>query len=303
MTTNLDLPRRSERPQFLVDHPSGTGEGPLWDERTGTVTWNDIPAGHLFRYDPADGSNTLLYEHDAMIGGHTLQEDGSIILFCSDGRIAHLDPKGETSVIVEQIDAVNGSRFNDVIADPAGRVLCGTMPLEHGPAHLYRLDTDGSLHLVWDDLGLSNGMGFGPDEKTFYLSDSDHGVIYRADYDKTTGELANREVLIRLEDDGAVPDGMTVDAHGDLWLAVWDGACLLHFAADGSPIDKVEFPVQKVSSLNFGGPDYDFAYVTTAGGNERSEAEGVLAGSLFGIALENVTGKPDYHSRIETTAP
>lgn len=281
----------------LVDLPCETGEGPLWDDRTQTLTWNDIPPGTLYRYSPANGTNVVEYQHEAAVGGHTLQEDDSLVIFGADGKILILRD-GEITTIQEAIPEVVGSRFNDVAAGPRGEVFCGTMPLKLGDARLYRLDPDGLLHLVWDDIALSNGIGFSPDEKTFYLSDSNNRLIYRADYNKADGSLSNREVLIRLDDDSAVPDGMTVDANGDLWVAIWDGSCVLHYSAAGELIDKVNFPVKKVSSINFGGLEFGTAYVTTAGGQNREGNDGPLAGSLFAVDLPGVRGKSDFRSRI-----
>lgn len=283
--------------EVVVDLPCETGEGPLWDDRTQTLTWNDIPPGTLYRYDPASDENEVIYQHSASIGGHTLQEDSSLVLFCTDGRILKLRD-GDTEVLVESIPEVVGSRFNDVAADPLGGVFCGTMPLVNGDARLYRLAPDGSLTLVWNDLGLSNGIGFGPDNAVMYLSDSDNRVVYRADFDTSTAELSNREILIRLNDDVAVPDGMTVDANGDLWIAVWDGSCLLHYSVDGELLDKLTFPVKKVSSINFGGDDFATAYITTAGGTNRGGDDGKLAGSLFKTSIPGVSGRSDFRSRI-----
>lgn len=297
MKNYRDTPVISAEPVVIVDLPSETGEGPLWDDRKRSLTWNDIPPGTLYRYNPVTGSNVMEYQHDASIGGHTLQEDGSLVIFAGDGQILILRDD-ETSTILESIPEVVGSRFNDVAAGPRGEVFCGTMPLKLGDARLFRLDPDGLLHLVWDDIGLSNGIGFSPDEKTFYLSDSNNRLVYRADYDPADGSLTNREVLIRLEDDSAVPDGMTVDANGDLWVAVFNGNCVLHYSADGELIDKVIFPVKKVTSIIFGGQDFGTAYVTTGGGPNRDGDDGSSAGSLFSVVLPGVMGKSDFRSRI-----
>lgn len=292
-----DTPALPVDPIVLVDLPCETGEGPLWDDRTQTLTWNDIPPGTLYRYSPATSSNVVEYQHHDSIGGHTLQEDGSLVIFAADGMILTLRD-GETTTILESIPEVVGSRFNDVAAGPRGEVFCGTMPLKLGDARLYRLDPDGLLHLVWDDIALSNGIGFSPDEKTMYLCDSDNRVVYRAAYDRTDGYLREREILIQLDDEIAVPDGMTVDVNGDLWIAVWNGNCVLHYSAEGELIDKINFPVKKVSSINFGGHDFGTAYVTTAGGPNRDGDDGPLAGSLFAVDMAGVRGKSDFRSRI-----
>lgn len=284
------------QPEPVVDHPSQTGEGPLWHEEAAVLHWVDIPAGTLFRFDPETGQNTVAYQHSGAIGGYTIQADGSLLLFCEHGEILRLIGT-ETEPVITGIDAMRGSRFNDVIADPEGRVFAGTMPLADGAARLYRLDPDGSLTVVYDDLTLGNGMGFSPDLATFYVTDSNTRRIYAADYDRATGEPRNRRTLVQVEDEGTVPDGMTVDAEGTIWSARWDGRALYAYAPDGSPRGKVPFPVRKVSSVTFAGPGYDIAYVTTAGGKERSEHEGVLAGSLFRVDL-GVTGRAPFRSRI-----
>lgn len=284
-------------PQMLVDHPSKTGEGPLWHEENRTLTWVDIPAGHLFRFDAETGHNELIYEHHGQIGGYTIQADGALVLFCEHGEVLRLIGR-ETETIIPEIEGVRGSRFNDVIADPEGRVYAGTMPIGEDPARLYRLDRDGSLTLVFDDLTLSNGMGFSPDGSTFYLTDSNSRQIFGMAYDRNTGELGERQVILALdEEEPGVPDGMAVDLDGNIWSARWDGHGIYKYTPAGELLGKVEFPVRKVSSVTFGGPEYRIAYVTTAGGTERNADEGFLAGSLFRVDLK-ATGRPPFRSRI-----
>lgn len=283
-------------PELLVDHPSETGEGPLWHEESGTLLWVDIPTGTLFRYDPESRENTTVYQHDGMLGGYTIQADGSLVLFCDKGRILRLIGD-DAEIIVPGIDALRDSRFNDVIADPEGRIFAGTMARGDQPAQLYRLDPDGSLSLVIDDLTLANGMGFSPDLATFYLTDSDSRRIFRMPYDRDTGELGAKEVLVTVPEEGTVPDGMTVDTDGNIWSARWDGSGIYKYTANGDLLGKIRFPVRKVSSVTFGGPGYDIAYVTTAGGTNRSAGEGHTAGSLYRIDLKT-TGKPPFRSRI-----
>ncbi len=283
-------------PEVVVDLPSDTGEGPLWHEDAQKLYWVDIPAGKLFRYDPESDINELVYTHDAQIGGYTIQHDGSLVLFCSRGMILRLIGN-QTEVIIPEIGKERSGRFNDVIADPEGRVFCGTMPTEDNLARLYRLDPDGTLFEVFSDIALSNGFGFSPDLSTFYHTDSNHRRVYRMRYDRGSGELSEREVLIETPDDGTVPDGMTVDAEGNIWSARWDGRALYKYSPDGELLGNVPFPVRKVSSVAFAGYAYDVAYVTTAGGGARSAEEGMLAGSLFRIDLKT-TGRAPFRSRI-----
>lgn len=298
MTNAMDRP--AEIPVDLcVNLPCETGEGPLWHDTSKTLLWVDIPAGRVYRFNPDDGSNIVVYEHHGMVGGYTIQHDDTLVLFASDGAIMHLDG-GRVEAIIPQIDEVVGSRFNDVIADPEGRVFCGTMPLKDGaPGRLFRLDTDGSLHLLFDDIQLSNGMGFSPDLATFYFTDSNARRIYRAAYDRASGELGAREVLVQSPEGEGVPDGMTVDTDGTIWSARWDGHAIFRYSPEGELLETFPMPVAKVTSVTFAGDGYDEAYATSGGGQARGEENGELAGSLFRVHLD-ARGRAPFRSRIAT---
>jgi sugar lactone lactonase YvrE len=283
-------------PKLEVDNPSACGEGPLWNEDERAVYWVDIPNGQLFRYDPAAGQNSLVYQHDGQIGGFTFQEDGSILLFCTAGKVVKW-AAGETETILESVPGEEDGRFNDVVAAPDGSVFCGTMPTASHQAALYRLAPDGTITRLYDDIGLSNGFGFSPDNRTFYHTDSNKHLIYAIDLDPETGTLSNRRVIVRAPEDETVPDGMTVDAEGFIWSARWDGHALYKYSPEGEELGKVVFPVRKVSSIAFGGKLLDTAWVTTAGGDKRGDVEGPLAGSLFSIDLK-VHGRAPFRSRV-----
>ena len=285
-------------PEVMVDVPCQTGEGPLWHEDEGVLYWLDIPAGRLYRYDPASGQNEVAYQHDEMIGGFTIQADGSLLLFCSRGAVLHWQD-GSITTLIAEIPAEREGRFNDVIADPEGRVFCGTMPRPKGLARLYRLERDGGLTEIFGDIGLSNGMGFRADLTTFYHTDTGHRCIYRLDYDRATGSVTNRAVLLKTPPDEGAPDGMAVAADGTIWSARWGGHALFHYDARGELLGSVPFPVQKVSSVTFGGPDYAVTYVTTACGEgvSRGDEVGHHAGSLFRVDL-GARGTAPFRSRI-----
>jgi D-xylono/L-arabinono-1,4-lactonase len=284
-------------PRVVANVDCVTGEGPLWHPEERSLYWVDIPNGRLYRYDPGRDEHSLVFSGPP-IGGFTLQEDGSLLLLMAKGAIAIWREGEGLQMVLDEIPAMRETRFNDVIADPAGRVFCGTMPRPDGPALLYRLDPDGSLTLVLDDVGLSNGLGFTPNRRGMYYTDTRKQKIYLFDYDEATGAVANQRVFVdvpEVEGEGH-PDGMTVDAEGKVWSARWDGHCLVQYTPEGTEIRRVSFPVPKVSCVTFGGDDYTDMYVTTASVGNRAQ-EGPLAGSLFHLNL-GVKGVPEYRSRI-----
>lgn len=285
-------------PELIADYACETGENPLWHPLEKRIYWCDIPNGRLFRYDPLSGVHEQCYE-GRTVGGFTIQSDGSLLLFMDRGAIG-IWRGGEVREIIPAIEAEAASRFNDVIADPRGRVFCGTMSSAVSKGRLYRLDTDGSLTVLLEGIGCSNGMAFTLDQKTLYHTDSFAHQIYRFDYNVEDGSIGNRRVFARFDPSGGLPDGATVDAKGQLWSALWDGGCIVRLNGAGTVEEKISFPARKVSSLTFGGTEYSDMYITTAGGNAKQE-DGVLAGALFRLRTR-ARGVPDFLSRIRPSS-
>ncbi len=281
-------------PELIADYQCETGEGPLWHPMERRLYWADIPRGRLFRYDPATGEHEQFYEGE-VVGGFTIQADGALLLFMARGAVAVLRD-GALDYVIDELPQERDGRFNDVAADPAGRVFCGTMPVDGRLGTLYRLDLDGSIPPVVDGVDISNGIGFTPDERKMYYTESTARRIYLYDYDRGSGAIANRSVFLETPDDGTIPDGMTVDAEGYVWSARWNGSSLYRYTPDGTEERRVRFPAKKVSSVVFGGEDLKDIYVTTAGGQNKAE-EGAGAGALFRLNL-GIRGKPEFLSRV-----
>lgn len=280
--------------ETIADYACRCGEGPLWHPVEKCVYWLDIPPGRLFRYTPETGRHEMCLEGPA-IGGFTIQADDSLLLFMDKGAVK-VWRDGSLKTVVDSIPAEETSRFNDVIADPEGRVFCGTMRSAEAPGRLYRLDTDGTLTVLLEGVGCSNGMGFTPDLAHMYYTDSPKREIYVFDYDRGTGALTNQRLFVTTPENEGNPDGMTVDAEGYVWTAKWDGSCAVRYAPDGSEDRRIHFPAKKVSCVTFGGDDYRDMYVTTAGGNDKPN-EGEAAGALF-RCRPGVKGVPEFRSRI-----
>jgi D-xylonolactonase len=280
-------------PKLIVDSHCETGENPLWHPDEQALYWVDIPPGLLYRHDPAVGEATLVFDAKRAIGGFTLEADGSLLLFMDRGTIGRW--RDGAFEIVNEIDLASHSRFNDVFADPEGRVFAGVMETPDHPGMLLRFERDKPLAVIADDLTIPNGMGFTPDLSKLYFTDSNQRRIYQFDYDRASGDLSNRRIWLQLPNAG-VPDGMTVDANGDVWSARWDGAALFQYSPGAVEKQRIAFPANQVSSIAFGGPAYDIAYVTTAGGHDRAK-NGELAGALFSVDL-GVRGQSEFRSRL-----
>ena len=281
--------------ELIVNQPSQTAECPLWYPEEKVLYWVDIPNAKLFRYNPAT-EKVDTFDTGTTTGGLTLQADGSLLLFMAQGAVK-IWRNGETETIIESLPQEMDSRFNDVIADPLGRVFCGTLSTPDHEGTLYRLDPELALIPVADNIGTSNGMAFSPDRKFFYHTDTRKHTIYRYNYDEVTGEITNKTDFIVVDDGPSRPDGLTIDIEGNLWSARWEGYGIVKYAPDGRELERIALPALKVSSLTFGGETYNDLYITTAGGDNRTE-NGSTAGSLFRIRCD-VLGVPEFRSKIK----
>lgn len=286
-----------------VDIDCTVGEGPLWHTGENVFYWADIARGDVFTYDPATGEHERVHEGDPF-GGFTIQDDGSLLLFGEEGRIAELSD-GTARTVLDGIPSMSGARFNDVVADPSGRVFAGCVDdAEESEGCLYRVDRDGSYERVFEDVRFPNGLGFSPDRSRLYLTDTEitddvaPGRIYEFDYRRTSGGIRNAREFVETDREPGRPDGLTVDAEGYLWVAFWDGSQLVRYAPTGEVDRRIEFPMQKVSSVAFGGSEFTDLFVTTACIDDRAK-EGDKAGSAL-LLDPQTQGKAEFRSRIRT---
>ena len=287
------------QPEIISNYRCQIGEGPLWHPMEKRLYWVDIPQGRVFRFDPVTNEHEICYEGEP-VSGMTVQEDGSLLLFMQRGAIASWR-KGNLKFIINQIPYVRAYGFNDMIADPMGRVFWGSLPaneyVKERYCGLYRIDTDGSITLVAEDIGLSNGLGFAPDCNQIYYTDTILRRIYQFDYDKKTGSLTNRRIFVETGANDGDPDGMTVDAEGYVWTALWGSHAVVRYTPQGREERRIRFPAKKVSSVCFGGEDFTDLYVTSAIAGPKGTDESDAAGALFRVHLD-IRGVPEFFSRI-----
>lgn len=289
---------QTEQVRVVADFACHCGENPLWHPTEKKLYWTDIPTGRLFRYDPATEQAQQVYE-GRPVGGFTFQADGTLLLFRDHGNVVVWQDGKEIRTIIEQIPDEQGTRFNDVFADPEGRVYCGTMPMpkpNERPGRLYRLDPDGSIRVLLEGVGCANGMALTLDEAGLYFTDTKPRTIWCFDYDRQTGELTNQRPFIEVPEGEGGPDGMTLDANGEIWSARWGGAGVFHYDASGRLTEKIDLPANQVTSVIFAGDDLTDMYITSAGAQDKP-ATGTEAGALFHLK-PGVKGRPEHFSRI-----
>lgn len=288
--------------RVTADYENHVGENPLWHPDEEQLYWCSHRGGDgfLYRYDPVTDEHEQVLE-TGFIGGFTIQSDGSLLLFRDSGRVTRWDSTNEEMCLkCDLADEDDDVQFNDVIADPEGRVYCGAVYDDERTGGLYRIDLDGTDTKVVGDIAVTNGLGFSPDLQTLYYTDSNpkDRKILAFDYDRDTGALDNRRQFVEVpagEGEG-LPDGLTVDTDGHVLSARAFGGAVVRHAPDGSLESRFDLPVSFVTSVAFGGAGCDTLYVTTGGGDEKDE-HGEHAGALFELET-NLRGSEQYLSRI-----
>jgi sugar lactone lactonase YvrE len=250
----------------LWDGRTILGEGPLWDTRRQTLYWVDIAAGIVHARDARTGV-AVSHGLGAQVGCLGLTEDPEVLVAgMRTGWHLFRIGTGELTFLADPEADRPSCRFNDGSVDPAGRFWTGS--LEDGETRpvgrLYRLDEDGG-HLTADEgFYCSNGIDWSPDGRWMYFVDSRADVIHRYAFDVASGTVSGREVFVDTSQLPGIPDGMRVDAAGDVWCAFWDGAHITRFTQDGLVAESVEVPVPRPTSLTFGGPDLRTMFITSA---------------------------------------
>lgn len=275
------------------------GEGPVWHAGWPGLRWVDMLVGDVLELDATTGQvrrthvGTVAAALRPVVGGGT-------VLAVERGFALAGDDLGDLAELGE-LWTDPGVRMNEGGCDPDGRFYCGSMAYDEqtGAGTLYRLDSDGQVVPVLRDVTISNGLAWSPDGTTAYYVDTPTGSVDAFDYDSDAG-LTGRRSVIRIADEDGTPDGLTVDAAGRVWVALWDGSAVRCYEPDGTLVEQLELPATQVTACTFGGPDLDTLFITTSRHDLDPDSQ-PAAGALF-AAKVGAVGQPTLPYRARTTA-
>jgi sugar lactone lactonase YvrE len=275
------------RAEQATDPVAYHGEGPVWSQRWGGLRWVDMLAGDILSL-VADG--TIDRRHVGRVaaalrprrrGGAVIGVERGFVLEEADGTLTHLDELWSDANV----------RMNEGGCDPEGRFYCGSMAYDEQPGAgaLYRLDPDGSVHVVLENVTISNGLEWSLDGSRTYYNDTPTQRIDVFDYEVDSG-LSGRRPFAEIPVEAGAPDGLTVDEEGGVWVALYGGGWVRRYTPDGMLEEVIEVPAKQVTACAFGGRDLDQLFITTSR-EDLKPGEDPLAGSLF-VAAVGVAGLP-----------
>ncbi|WP_308639576.1 SMP-30/gluconolactonase/LRE family protein [Paenibacillus silvisoli] len=283
--------------QLIDDAKATLGEGPCWDRVNGVLYWVDIIEKKVHVYNPLLNSKRVI-QLEQCPGTIVPRKSGGVVL-AMDRAFYALDLMTERLTLLAGIpNEPAENRFNDGKCDAAGRFWAGTTPLAdiEPTGSLYCLEADLNVRHAFGGVVCSNGIAWSPDDKTMYYIDSLTREVEAFDYNAASGEIDGRRTVIKLPEGEGLPDGMTIDSEGMLWVAQWDGYKVSRWnPQNGERLEIIPVPAARVTSCTFGGEKLDELYITTArnGLSDQALAEQPLAGGLFKIKT-HVSGAANH---------
>jgi sugar lactone lactonase YvrE len=271
------------------------GEGPRWDPERQRLLWVDINNGLLLQATlDSDSLGEVTTEHVApTVGAFAVGADGNLLVAAHD-RLIVLEADGTRRESGTLVPA--GHRFNDGAVDPDGRFLVGTLSLGETTwdDRLIRLEHDGTVTVLDDDLGLSNGLAWSRLGNLFYSVDSERHMVFVREYEPSTGRTGERHAFVSVTD--GYPDGICVDAEDHIWVAVWGAGAVHRYSPGGQLVAVVDIPAPHTTAVAFAGPRCDLMVVTSAteGLTPQETIEYPASGQLFLLpaTTPGVTGTP-----------
>lgn len=283
--------------KLVINSKSRLGEGPSWDADKELLYWVDILGKKVHRYDPAKHENNTV-ELSQAPGTIAPRETGEVILAMENGFYFYNWISEELEPIDDPEKHLPYNRFNDGKCDPAGRFWAGTTDEEgiNGNGALYCLDVDLNVEKKVSGVSTSNGIAWSPDFSSMYYIDTPTMQVVRYSYYVKTGEIKNPEVVISFKDEEGIPDGMTIDEEGMLWIAHWGGGKVSRWNPEtGDKIEEIPVPAVNVTSCVFGGKHRNELFITTARtGTSNGDLEKFpYSGGLFKVKTD-VKGTISY---------
>ncbi len=286
-----ELPRWSA--ELVLDAQAMLGESPYWDLTAEALVWVDIMAGAVHVFEPRSGLDRA-FTVGQPVGAAVPRAAGGYVLALRDGLAVVDGESGPLRWLAELERDEKRTRMNDAACDAHGRFWAGTMDLaEREPlGSLYRLSPQGAVETLLTGVTVSNGLDWSPDGDVLYHIDSPRLTVEAYTLAADGHTLVPRGTVVRFEPGCGEPDGLTVDAEGCLWVALWDGWSLRRYRPDGTLVGVLELPVARVTNSAFGGAALDTLYVTTARPDEPDERQ-PHAGGVF-AAHTGVRGRPAH---------
>ena len=270
--------------ELVIDARARCGEGPIW--ASDVLYWIDILEGVVSVYDPKTGTNSETYAGE-MVGTIVPRASGGVAVAAQRGFCGLDLDTGKLTVLNDPEADRPETRFNDGKCDPAGRFWAGSCAVDEASppiGTLYRLDADHTAHAQVGELRIANGIVWSLDNTVMYYIDTPTYRVDAFDYDHATGEISNRRPAVNIPEEMGWPDGMTMDANGNIWVGMWGGHAVTHWnPVSGEYLGKIAMPVGQVTACAFGGPDLDVLFITSARNGIAVEdlKDQPLAGGLF----------------------
>jgi len=271
------------------------GEGPVWDVHRGAIRWVDMLAGDVLTTDLSSGKTSRL--HVGTVAAAMRPRSGGGLVVGVERGFCLVDPDESGPQQPVEVWTDTTVRMNDGGCDPQGRFYCGSMAYDQarGRGSLYRLDPNGDVRTVLDNVTISNGIAWSHDRASVYYVDTPTQRVDVFDFDADSGEFSGRRPAVQVDPEQGAPDGLTLDAEGGIWVALFGGGAVHRYSPEGELDEVIDLEPRQVTACTFGGERFDELFITTSRENLPADAD-PAAGSLF-HCRPGVTGVPPNEFR------
>lgn len=251
---------------LLLDCKNNLGEGPVWDYTKQELTWVDFDKGKIFKYNPSSGQHSFISVKGRVMV--SVPTDKGNMIMAIDKKIKIVNPVCNSILKEIYTDSdYQNNRLNDGKCDALGRLWIGTMnnngKLPEG--NLYKINPDLSSEIMDNNFTIPNGIAWNKDNSKMYMVDSALRVIYQYDFNLQNGKISNKKILIETDPALGLPDGMSIDTDGNLWIAFWKGKCIgCVDSHTGKLLKKIKTPCAVPTSCCFGGENLSTLFITSS---------------------------------------
>lgn len=286
--------------ELILDARGLLSEGPVWDHRNGILNWVDINKGEFNFFDPATSINKSYPLHQKVgVGIPTNVQDKYILGLQGGLAIFDINKPESLEIMADPESHIPNNRFNDGKCDPKGRLWVGSMDVEvkNNAGNLYLVDQGFIVSKKIDNLTISNGLAWDTEKEIMYFIDTADNCVYTYDFHAEDGHITNKRIAINIPHKHGVPDGMTIDEEGMLWIAHWGGFNVTRWDPENARIiEKVDIPVPQPTSCAFGGVDLDILFITSASIKlpKKDLQDHPESGGLFAVQTGTRGKKTDF---------
>jgi len=276
--------------EHLFNSQDQIGESPIWNIAEQVLYWVDAEGNKVHRLDPENGDYQC-YNTPMTLTAIAMCNSGTWLSATKQGLYHWERDFSKHRLLADPLATKKSVRLNDAVVDRQGRLWTGSLNetcLEAADGELFCMTSSESITPMANNFCVANGISWSPDGGLLYISNMFAYEVEVFSQDTATGQLTQRRTFITFSESDGMPDGLTVDAEGYLWVALWGGGKVCRYSPAGVLDKTIHLPVANPTRCTFGGADLSDLFVCSAWFDldDTQRKQQPMAGDLFRIKVD-----------------